>query len=259
MENENVTVTNEGLGFMKYFKNIFIFVVITLCIVFACILFIKLGSNLFFWEMPKGNSNEQEPLKRNKRNIEEQIQDIKRNEKFTIDLEFLEQINSTDILENQITQLKKEVAMLKDKNNQQASSSSSSIISNTKTKEVSPYKQTSESLYAPIPTINVSENLEKQEEENNKYLSLSSIEQTLQNRLEKTLEKKINKQESVQSNATYVIKESDIDVHDYPLKEKPSSENKHSLEEETLLEDKSSLDERSTTSSDFEEFLEEYK
>lgn len=267
MENENVTTTPGNSPFMKYFKNIFIFITIIIFVVFLCILFIKVGSNVFFWETPKGNNNNSEPLTRTKRNIEDQIKDIKNNERFTIDLEFLEQMNSTDILENQIEQLKKELNILKNKD--QNISKNDDTVTNLNS-DFNKHNSTNENNYASLSMTKLESNLNKEEEnkkdipklvisktlenvqEDNKYKTLTSTEEHIYESIEESFKKRTSK---------IIENISDIDTTIPVSEDNKLKHNLDTISKEAILESNTMSLENisSNNSSDFEDFTLEDK
>lgn len=261
MENENVTTTSGSSPFMKYFKNIFIFITIIIFVVFLCILFIKVGSNVFFWETPKGNNNNSEPLTRTKRNIEDQIKDIKNNEKFTIDLEFLEQMNSTDILENQIEQLKKELNVLKNKDQNIPKNDDTETNLNS---DFNKHNSTNENNYASLSMTKLESNINK--EEDKKDIPRLVISKTLENVQEDTKYKTLTNteehiyesiEESFKKRTSKIVENISDDVTATPVSEDNNS--KHNLDtisKETTLETNTTQLENisSNNSSDFEDF-----
>lgn len=261
MENENVTTTSGSSPFMKYFKNIFIFITIIIFVVFLCILFIKVGSNVFFWETPKGNNNNSEPLTRTKRNIEDQIKDIKNNEKFTIDLEFLEQMNSTDILENQIEQLKKELNVLKNKDQNIPKNDDTETNLNS---DFNKHNSTNENNYASLSMTKLESNINK--EEDKKDIPRLVISKTLENVQEDTKYKTLTNteehiyesiEESFKKRTSKIVENISDDITATPVSEDNNS--KHNLDtisKETTLETNTTQLENisSNNSSDFEDF-----
>lgn len=241
MENENTTATPSSPSFMKYFKNIFIFITIIIFVVFICILFIKLGSNTFFWETPKGN-NETEPLSRTKRNIEEQIKDIKKNEKFMIDLEFLEQMDNINVLEHQIEQLKKENELLKNKNKPVNNSTNETSYASLQTPKIPSNTNNNLQPKLNIPSTLKDNKIDNQNLTNTEEHIYESIEESLKRKSMMIIENQPNDKINDEANSLSVIEV-----------ENPSKET--SIDDDSEINKSLSLDNSATnSSSDFEDF-----
>lgn len=105
----------ENSFFLKYFKSIVLILIIILVFISTFVVFIKYGSNNFLWATQKDKLDPGDFASRTKRAVEDRIKELKHNKKLNIDLDFLENNNNIELLENKINMLEAELEAYKKK------------------------------------------------------------------------------------------------------------------------------------------------